>query len=98
MQSELEIELEKYFNFKFILTEQEKPDIDLYGPLYFFKKYNNSFPILSPIAKSFLSLMATSVPSESLFSQSGLIATELRNRLNPFLLEDLTLLKENMFC
>ena len=42
--------------------------------------------------------MATSVPSESLFSQSGLIATELRNRLNPFLLEDLTLLKENMFC
>ena len=55
------------------------------------------FSIFTPIAKYFLALMATSVTSEFLFSQSGIIATELRNRICPFLLEDLTLLKENNF-
>ena len=41
---------------------------------------------------SFLSIMATSVPCESLFNQTGIIVNELRNRSNSFLLEELTLL------
>ena len=53
------------------------------------------YPKLTPIVKSFLEIMVTSVLCESLFSQTGIIANELCNRLNPFLLEELTLLKEN---
>ena len=52
---------------------------------------------MTPIVKYFLALIATSVPCESLFSQCGIIVTELRNRISSFLLEDLTLLKENNF-
>ena len=95
-KSELEIELDKYFNHKFILTESDKKEIEIYGPLFFFKQFHSIYPKQTPIAKSFLAIMATSVPCESLFSQTGIIANELRNILNPFLLEELTLLKENV--
>ena len=96
-KSELEIELDKYFNHKFNLTEFDKKEIEIYGPLFFFKQFHLIYPKLTSIAKSFLAIMATLVPCESLFSQTGIIANELRNRLNPFLLEEPTLLKENVY-
>ena len=42
------------------------------------------------------SSIATSVPVECLFSHVGLTQSELRNRLNPNLLESLTLIKDNI--
>jgi hypothetical protein len=52
------------------------------------------YPILSQIAKSFLSLPATSVPCETLFSQCGITLTELKNRLYPSTLEKLKIYKK----
>ena len=68
----------------------------MYGPLFFYKNYHNIFPLLSKIAKMVFCATATSVPWENLFSNVGLIQTDLRNRLNSSLSENLTLIKENM--
>ena len=74
--------------------------------LQYFQSYENSaieffqanqklFPILTQIARVIFSLPATSVPSECLISSTGLIDTELRNRLSPSLLKQFVFIKEN---
>ena len=55
----------------------------------------DSFPILYKISKGFLCIPATSVPSESLFSAAGLVATYIRNALRPETVENLVFLKQN---
>lgn len=42
-----------------------------------------AYPILFKIAKKYLAVVATSVPSERLFSKAGIIKCQLRNRLTP---------------
>ena len=66
------------------------------GPLAFFKANSVSYPILTKIARGIFCITATSVPSECLFSSTGLIQTDLRNRLGPDTLENITFLKENL--
>ena len=56
------------------------------NPLDFFRK-NEQYKKLGQIVKFLYCLTATSVPSENLFSHAGKIATHLRNRLNPEILE-----------
>ena len=41
------------------------------------------YPLLSGVAKKYLSITATSAPSERLFSRSGQIITPLRSSLKP---------------
>lgn len=94
-ENNLDSELDRYFLQKIAIDETNESEIEELGPLYFFNIFEDSYPKLSKIAKIVFSITATSVPSEALFSQVGLIQTELRNRLNPNLLESLTLLKEN---
>nr|XP_047144767.1 zinc finger BED domain-containing protein 4-like [Hydra vulgaris] len=53
----------------------------------FFQANQKLFPVLTQIARIIFSVPATSVPSECLFSSTGLIDTELRNRLAPSLLK-----------
>jgi hypothetical protein len=67
------------------------------SPLNYFKAYQRKYPILSKLATRLLHVTATSVPAECLFSQAGLIDTELRNRLSYSHLEKLIFLKENNF-
>ena len=43
--------------------------------------WNQSNSLLSKLAKKYLSIIATSVPSERLFSKAGRIMNEARNRL-----------------
>lgn len=50
--------------------------------LEWWKTHENQFPSLAEMAKDFLCIQATSVASERLFSQAGLINTKLRNMLN----------------
>ena len=53
------------------------------------------FPILSCLAKKYLSISATSTSSERLFSQAGNTMTSKRTQLNPKLFEKLLFLKKN---
>ena len=47
-----------------------------------FNERAGRFPVLSEVAKDYLSLMPTSVPSEEQFSASGLLISDLRTNLS----------------
>lgn len=71
------------------------PQYHLHDPLQWWNERKDTFPLLSKQARKFLSIPATSVPSERLFSDAGNIITDKRNRLNPNTVHDLLFLKEN---
>ena len=70
-------------------------DDDL-DPLKFYLEHQTTYPHLSRLCKMLFSIQASSVPSESLFSKTGKITRDDRNRLRPELVESLIFLKENM--
>lgn len=51
------------------------------------------FPTLSRMARDYLAIQGSSVPSERAFSSGGLTGTSLRNQLNPSTFEALQILK-----
>ncbi|CAB5171735.1 unnamed protein product [Rhizophagus irregularis] len=52
------------------------------GSLIWWKTYEKDYPVLSQIAKDYLTIQATSVPSERAFSISGLTISKTRNSPN----------------
>lgn len=52
-------------------------------PLQWWNHYSSRFPTLAKLAKKFLCIMGTSVPSERVFSIAGLTVTKTRSRLDP---------------
>ena len=52
-------------------------------PLIWWKTHEKDYPVLSQMAKDYLTIQATSVPSERAFSISGLTISKTRNRLDP---------------
>ncbi|XP_025016286.1 zinc finger BED domain-containing protein 1-like [Tetranychus urticae] len=52
-------------------------------PLEFWRKNKENWPQLHNLAIKYLTLQATSVPSERLFSKTGDIITQKRNRIKP---------------
>jgi len=67
---------------------KENPD-----PMAIWDALKSEYPYVYPVVREFLSLLAASVPCERLFSHSGLIATQLRNRLSGKHLEMLGFLR-----
>ena len=55
------------------------------NPLAWWKAENGRFPNLAHLARKYLNICGTSVPSERIFSSAGHISNSLRNRLLVFL-------------
>jgi hypothetical protein len=53
------------------------------NPLEWWQKFDHEFPVLSKMAKNYLSAQGTSVPSEQAFSIAAHTVTNLRNNLMP---------------
>lgn len=70
-------------------------DIDS-SPLVWWKDNNAKFLILSKVAKKYLSICATSVASERLFSTGGDIVTPSRSCLKPQRVDQLIFLAKNL--
>lgn len=64
-------------------------------PLEFWKLQENTLPFLSKLASKYLSVPATSVPCERLFSKAAIITNERRNRLSPKKLDELLFISDN---
>lgn len=83
-----------------------KKNIDEYGmdkritneedPLLWWKINSNKYPMLSPVAREYLTAPPTSVPSERVFSAAGLLYTPLRNKLDGERASKLLFLKFNI--
>ena len=71
-------EIGTYENLKITSSE----DLSKFDLLNWWKINEYVYPTLSKIAKDFLSIQSTSVSSEQLFSESKLVITDRRNRLN----------------
>lgn len=69
------------------------PDSD---PLVWWKMHDAEMPLLSNVARKYLCISATSVPSERVFSSSGYILSPYRSRLSPENVNVLTFLHFNL--
>ncbi|CAG8580474.1 7476_t:CDS:1 [Ambispora gerdemannii] len=65
------------------------------NPLVWWNNNIKTFPHHIKQARKYLSIPATSVPSERLFSDAGNIITEKRNRLSSDIVHDILFLKHN---
>jgi hypothetical protein len=57
--------------------------------------HSTKYPRLSVIAKRVLTVPATSVPSEEIFSSAGLIVTRLRTKLSSEVVDQIIFLNKN---
>ncbi|XP_030252892.1 zinc finger BED domain-containing protein 4-like isoform X1 [Sparus aurata] len=65
-------------------------------PLKWWKENSKFYPLLSPLAKAYLTTPATSVPSERVFSTTGDVVTSQRSQLRPENIDMLNFLKRNL--
>ena len=82
------IEVRQYF---------EEPNIDrIKNPLEWWKNNENKFPRLQQLAKKYLCIPGSSVPSERLFSKAGQLVSERRNRIKPKNIDMMLFLNHNL--
>ncbi len=76
---------------------EQPPSLDT-SPLDWWKANATRFPRLSRLAKGYLCIPGTSVPSERVFSAAGLTVNRLRTRLTPEHVNMLIFLNKNQWC
>ncbi|XP_041374435.1 E3 SUMO-protein ligase ZBED1-like [Gigantopelta aegis] len=65
-------------------------------PFDWWKMHNRSYPNVSAVARLYLAIPSTSVPSERIFSKAGLIISDRRCSLKPSVAEQLVFLNHNL--
>ena len=70
------------------------PDLDI-NPLEWWKVRQRTYPLLTKVVRKRFSMVATSVPSERLFSSAGNVINQKRSRLLPDNANKLVFLFEN---
>lgn len=65
------------------------------NPLVFWKKHEVNYPNLSVLAKCYLTISASSVPVEAMFSTSGLILNSKRSSMAPYRANMLSVVHDN---
>lgn len=87
-------EISQYLNETLVPVLSESADI-----YDWWRTNQHSFPILSRIARKYLSIPATSVPSERLFSDAGNQITSKRNQISSEVISKLMFIKRNsLYC
>src|SRR5947199_13715 len=81
--------------FQHYLNVPELPVLEEYNPLSWWATNKNQYPILHQVAMKYLSIPATSVPSERLFSDAKNLVTPQRTRLDSSIINQLMFLKRN---
>ena len=92
-QSEEYSDIKAEFNLYLSLPTLSKTNTS--DPLKWWKEKKSSLPRLAKLARTYLAIPSTSVPSERLFSSAGNTLTKKRNRLSPTSVHDILFLKEN---
>ena len=64
-------------------------------PLMFWKKQEKNFPHLSLLAKNYLTISASSVPVEAMFSTCGLMLNVKRSSMAPYRANILSVIHDN---
>jgi hAT family C-terminal dimerisation region len=82
-------EFQHYFNVS------ELPALEEYDPYLWWSANKNQYPFLHKLAMKYISIPATSVPSERLFSDAKNLITPQRTRLDSYLINQLMFLKRN---
>ncbi len=65
-------------------------------PLKWWKEHAQMYPLLSSLSKAYLTIPATSVPSERVFSTAGDIVNAQRSQLLPQNVDMLFFLQKNL--
>ena len=76
---------------------QDKPLDREESPLLWWKLNKHRFPLISKVAKRYLTVSVTSTPAEHVFSTPGLTVTRLRSCLTPEHVNMLVFLNKNAF-
>ena len=66
------------------------------NPLDWWKMSEKRYPAVAKLAKAYLSIPGTSVPSERVFSVAGMTLTKLRSNLDPDTLDEIIFLNKNL--
>ena len=77
------------------LCLKEKPIAREEPPLGWWKENQHRFPLVSRVAKRYLTIPITSTPAEQVFSTAGLTVTRLRSCLTPEHVNMLVYLNKN---
>lgn len=81
--------------FQHYLNVVELPALEEYDPFVWWLTNKSQYPVLHNLAMKYLSIPATSVPSERLFSDAKNLITPQRTRLDSFFIDQLMFLKRN---
>ena len=68
--------------------------VHIRNPLMWWKHYEQRFPSLAILARNFLCVMGTSVPSERVFSIAGLTVTKTRAKLKANVVDEIVFLNK----